>query len=220
MKELAFDSENGFLIDGGPYLYGGAASPAGLDYPVETIYFQESASGILIWRKVGANPTDWRRLSAQDIPFTTVSGISATDTQGAVVAHGSRHQVGGSDPTNLVYQHAEATGDTTTTSTAFTQLADMSITPSAGTYLVFFSTTASNGTNNAIVYARVTINGTTIAGSEVSARRANQLVGSTLAICGYPVTVNGAEPIQIYWRVTAGTGTAHDARSLSILRVS
>lgn len=220
MKELAFDSENGFVISDGPYLYGGASSPVGLDYPTDTIYFQTTASGVLIWRKFGAGVNDWRRLSAQDIPFSPVTGITATDTQAAIEVHGSRHSVDGVDPTVLVTTTAQTTGATTTTSTEFTQLSDMTITPAAGNYLVFFSTTATNGTNNAIVYARVTIAGTTQAGSEVSTRRGSQIVGATLSINGYPVTVNGAQAIQIFWRVTAGTGTAHDARHLTILRVS
>lgn len=65
----ALEAEQGFLVENGPFYTGGTASPVGLDLPTGTFYLQTTGSGVLIFRKFGVNATDWRQLSAQDIPF-------------------------------------------------------------------------------------------------------------------------------------------------------
>lgn len=82
--DRAYELNNGIVItEDGAYLTSGSSSPVGLDLPVRTIYLQESASGILIWKKFGTGVNDWRQLSAQDIPFlpSLAENETATDLQ-------------------------------------------------------------------------------------------------------------------------------------------
>lgn len=80
----AFSVENGVIVDepnGGPFFTGGTASPVGLDLPTQTIYVRPTANGPEIWRKFGAGTSDWRQLSAQDIPaINTLMQQSNTQT--------------------------------------------------------------------------------------------------------------------------------------------
>lgn len=97
----ALDAQNGLRVtdDGteGPFITGAPTSPVGLALPVDTIYFQNTASGILIWKKFGAGVNDWRQISAQDIPFVPVTNIVATNTQAAIETHVGRHNPNGPD---------------------------------------------------------------------------------------------------------------------------
>lgn len=52
-----FDN-NGDVVEG-PIFTGGPDKPVGLDLPVNTCYTQTTSTGILTWRKFGANTTDW-----------------------------------------------------------------------------------------------------------------------------------------------------------------
>lgn len=61
--------QNSGNVTEGPFITGDVSSPVGLDLPVNTIYFQNTSNGILIWRKFDTGVNDWRQLSAQDIPF-------------------------------------------------------------------------------------------------------------------------------------------------------
>lgn len=63
----AYEVENGFLVEDGPFYTGGAISPVGLDAPTNTVYTQHDATGITFWKKYGALTTEWRPYSAQDI---------------------------------------------------------------------------------------------------------------------------------------------------------
>ena len=81
----AYEAENGFLVENGPFYTGGSSSPVGLDLPTKTLYLQTTASGILLWRKFNTGVNDWRQLSAQDIPFDkTGLKFNATDIRSAL----------------------------------------------------------------------------------------------------------------------------------------
>lgn len=55
----AFESENGFLVEDGPYYTGGTTSPFGLDLPIETYYLEETDKGLFVWNKFGTGVNDW-----------------------------------------------------------------------------------------------------------------------------------------------------------------
>ena len=71
--DKALEAEQGFLVESGPFYTGGTASPVGLDLPTGTLYLQDTASGVLLFRKFGAGVNDWRQLAAQDIPYDVSS---------------------------------------------------------------------------------------------------------------------------------------------------
>lgn len=97
----ALETQNGLRVTDegieGPFITGGPTSPVGLNLIVDTIYFQNTVSGVLIWKKFGAGVNDWRQISAQDIPFVPVTNIVATNTQGAIESHVGRHNPNGPD---------------------------------------------------------------------------------------------------------------------------
>lgn len=91
--DRAFEIDNGVIIndpdtgDTSPFITGGPASPVGLDLPIDTLYLQKSGTKPLLWQKFGAGTSDWRQLSAVDIPFDptgTDIDASATDVQAAI----------------------------------------------------------------------------------------------------------------------------------------
>lgn len=110
----------------------------------------------------------------------------------------------------------------TTTSTTDVVLTGMTITPISGTYLVMFSTwlTASAASN--VHTMSIYVNGVQNAGSiraaipfsSASLAATQDIPLSTNAI----VTVNGSQAIDIRWRTSAGTATAHNG-TLDILKV-
>lgn len=92
----AHEVEQGILVENGPFYTGGTTSPVGLDLPTGTFYLQTTAGGALIWRKYGANATDWRELSAQDVPFDVstltaaspdLTGLTQSQEVGAALAN-------------------------------------------------------------------------------------------------------------------------------------
>jgi len=125
---------------------------------------------------------------------------------------------GSGDPTSDI---AEANGDITTTSGTDILATGMTLTPAAGNYLVWFSSTFSNSSNNSENFGSIWAGGAQVAESEREWKRgAGQ--GNTYSgfSCMAKVTVNGAEAIEGRWRVNGGTGTMHNGRQLMILKVA
>jgi hypothetical protein len=94
----------------------------------------------------------------------------------------------------------------------------MTLTPVAGTYLVWFAGSINNNTNNTGMNVSIYAGGTQVAASEqayLSARVSQDIPFSAIAM----VTVNGAEAIEGRWRVDSNTGTMHQ-RTLMILQVA
>lgn len=84
--------ENAGTFSEGPFLTGGTISPVGLNLPEKTIYLQNTAAGIIIWRKFGNGVNDWRQLSAQDIPFVpTTTDLTSFNSQAAIEELANRH---------------------------------------------------------------------------------------------------------------------------------
>lgn len=113
---------------------------------------------------------------------------------------------------------AEASGDITTTSTSDVLATSMTLTPAAGTYQVWFTTSVDNGSNNTRVFASIYAGGVQTAASERQFARATQAITGVLATSA-KVTVNGSQAIEALWRVSAGTGTMHQ-RTLVIMKVT
>jgi len=53
----------------GPFFTGGPTSPVGLDLPIETMYVQNDAAGVVLWEKFGSGVTDWKIYPATKIGF-------------------------------------------------------------------------------------------------------------------------------------------------------
>lgn len=113
---------------------------------------------------------------------------------------------------------ATATADDTTTSLVDVVAAGMTLTPPAGTYLVWFSgSTEKDDQSNA--YESIYFNNIKVDSSEV--RSGFNLGGVTpipfTSIA--KVTVDGTQTIEGRWRVDGGTGTMHQ-RNLTALQVA
>lgn len=121
------------------------------------------------------------------------------------------------NPTS-VYGEAAATSTTTTTSASDTLMAGMSVTPPAGTYLVWFTGDVTASVNSSTMTMSVYAGGVQAATSErpVSCSSAAQRYNFN---CTAVVTVDGLQAIGGYWRRTAGTVT-NTRRSLMYLKVA
>src|SRR5690606_21764329 len=99
------------------------------------------------------------------------------------------------------------------------------LTPAAGIYLAIFSTSLDNSSNNANVIVSLYVGGSQIAHTERQATPQIQggitpslnisIPVSTQGI----VTVNGSQAVEVRWRRTAGTATAHE-RTLTLIKLS
>lgn len=118
---------------------------------------------------------------------------------------------------------ASATADTTTTSTTDVLMNSMTITPVSGTYLVYFSTTVDHSNQSIAVVVSLYSGGVQKADSvRGPVPRFNGVGANSLTPCvsiNGKVTVNGSQAIEIRWKTSAGTATAHQ-RTLNIERLS
>lgn len=117
-----------------------------------------------------------------------------------------------------------ATATTTTTSATDVLMNAMTITPAAGTYLVFFGTSLESSANDADVFISIYSGGSQVSGSErgsvpnVSASFGDP-AGSRDAVQTHAiVTVNGSQAIEGRWRRSSGTASAF-SRNMSIIRI-
>lgn len=63
-----FEAQSGFrVLDGvteGPIYTGGPVSPVGLDFPIGTLYVENSSTGPMLWKKYGSGVNDWTKTIA------------------------------------------------------------------------------------------------------------------------------------------------------------
>lgn len=113
---------------------------------------------------------------------------------------------------------ATATATTTTTSTTFVLVAGMTITPAAGTYAVFFSTSLSSDLKDVTASVSIYAGGILRAASErdhfLSTITNKREIGTQSR-----VTVDGAQAIEARYKTTGGTLSAHQ-RNLMIIKVT
>lgn len=109
-----------------------------------------------------------------------------------------------------------ATDATQTTSATDVALADMTVTPPRGRYLVSFNCMASNTNNGTTTTYTIYVGGSAVAQTERRYRRSG---GAAAAVSSQLLTtVNGAQAIAVFWRRSANTSTTTE-RSLIVERV-
>jgi hypothetical protein len=114
---------------------------------------------------------------------------------------------------------ASATADDTTTSPTDVLMADMTVTPGAGDYMVWFSTSVEDSAANGVVGVSLYINGVQVARTERTYQNAQH--GPTTTPLAFQTAVTGvldAQAVEVRWRTDSGTATAHQ-RTLTVLRV-
>ena len=101
----------------------------------------------------------------------------------------------------------------------------MTITPTAGTYLVLFKSTLFGANDDASITPSIYAGGTLQTGSEspvvanVSGGLSNPNTTTANATCFAVVVVNGSQAIEGRWRRSAGTASA-SFRHLKIVRIA
>lgn len=152
--------------------------------------------------------------AAVSTPFDNGSNsYSATDTQ-AAIEETNKH---------LIAAEISDTANATTTSSTPALLTSMTVTPAAGTYLVWFSAAASmNNFNGQITYAFYVGGSLKTDSVRIIQPFDGGTLGGTTARGAMPlnglITVNGSQAIEIRWNVNAGTGICAQ-RTLNTLRV-
>jgi len=118
-------------------------------------------------------------------------------------------------------QTATANADTSTTSTTYTVIDSMTITPGAGTYLVMFSSSANIATANATANYAIFNNGTVVQNTERSlSTGGGQTTGLHEALHSQSVeTVTAGQAIDVRYLTDTGTFTVHE-RSLILIQLS
>ena len=119
--------------------------------------------------------------------------------------------------TSLTNNVVTAAGTITTTSTSDVAVTSMTLTPAAGTYLVFFTSDLSLSVAGGTVYTSVYFNGTQQTNSMqtyVNASTGNRFSCNNQA----KVVADGTHAITIDWKVSSGTATMGN-RSMILLRV-
>jgi hypothetical protein len=116
---------------------------------------------------------------------------------------------------------AEATSTITTTSSTDVVATGMTLTPAAGTYLVWFSSVVKPGNTDEQAPASIYVDGVQVAASERPVGRGGSpTFASQYGFCASArVTVNGTQAIEGRWRSTAGTATMFH-RTLKILKAA
>lgn len=105
---------------------------------------------------------------------------------------------------NLLSTHSMAVlGDVTTTSTTYVDLLSTTLAISGGLYLVTFSASGSNATNNTNVRFQLVIDGVVQRGTKF---RKDGGTGGTAALCRRVALAAGTRTFKIQWSVSAGTG--------------
>jgi hypothetical protein len=166
----------------------------------------------------------------------TAANIDLTDGDSAAVSAANHGRIRYNETTDKI-EKSENTGayapinapdativedatTTTTTSATDAQMANMTATPVAGTYLVHFQGSVDHNTNNAITWVSIYAAGTQAAASEREAKRGASQGDVTLPFaCMAIVTVNGAQAIQGMWRTDNATATCYE-HQLMYMRVA
>lgn len=104
---------------------------------------------------------------------------------------------------------ASSTVVATTGSTSYVVATGMTITPGAGDYLVFFTSSIANSNNGRTVFVSLFRNGTHIPSSEVRFVTASPNAASPVATSAYIAGMLAGEVIDVRWKVSGSTGTIY-----------
>lgn len=165
--------------------------------------------------------TDWSITDDNEEFFTalvdTPSSFSSASLQGVRVNTGE---------TALEFfdvfdtQQATATGSSTESSATFQIVSGMTITPGAGSYLVWFSGSWENDTTNRNIFLAIFANGVEVAVSEVRMDVKNADTPLPVSTHALITGLSDSQDIDIRWSANGtGTRTMHE-RTLTILKVS
>lgn len=107
-------------------------------------------------------------------------------------------------------QYVNVSGTTTTTSTTDVLVTGVTITPDAGMYEIFFTSTMGGSASANVVTASIYVGGVQISGS---LRSTTVTAGTSLRAGFYCIgqaTVDGTMAVEGRWNTSAGTGTMAD----------
>jgi len=156
------------------------------------------------------------------MPDVGTAGTYGSATQVPVVTTDAQGRVSGvtlaTVSPSITQQEISATSNTTTTSSSYVLLSGMTVTPAAGTYLCFFSTTL-HTSNLTVISAYFTfyLDGTQVTHTE---RRIDTYASYDIPVATQGImTVDGSQAIEVRWRRTGGTNTAYQ-RTLNIIKVA
>lgn len=127
------------------------------------------------------------------------------------------------DPTQypgLVYVEAQATSDTTTSSSTYSLLSGMTLTPLAGTYIAIFSCSSSASVllGAPTVNFALFINGTKVERAERSSSSGRNSDFGTPTF-NTLITVNGTDVVEVRWNTSSGTANCLEC-TLTLLKVA
>lgn len=117
------------------------------------------------------------------------------------------------------YTQVTSVTSATSTSTTNVLMTGMSITPVAGQYTVFFSTTLKHSNNGQTIWLSIYAGGVQEVYSEHSIQSPRWVNAGYSGYTQAIVTVDGTQAIELRWRTSSGTATALN-RSIMIVRVS
>lgn len=118
----------------------------------------------------------------------------------------------------IPYNEVNAAGSISTVSITDVVVTSMTITPGAGTYLVFFNSDVTNGNANRTQFVSIYVNGVQAVNSEQ--QNFNTFGNQRMSIAVQSLaTVAAAQAIDIRWRVSANTGSMGN-RSLILIKVA
>lgn len=115
------------------------------------------------------------------------------------------------------------TGTTTSTATSYTLISGLTVTPTAGTYLVSLSGSIWSSVKARVMYLAIFVGGVEVTGSErqYSPGESSQPTPFALPLA-IAVTVDGAQAVEARWYITSGNPTATmsiNNRNLTLFKV-
>lgn len=122
------------------------------------------------------------------------------------------------NPALATPQVVGSAGTTTFSGVSDTLVAGMTITPVAGTYLVFFTGSVSNVANVTTIFTSIYSGGVQAPFSQRQWQRGNTFVAGAFC-CMAVVVVNGVQAIEGRWRTNAGTASMY-TRNLTLVRIA
>lgn len=121
----------------------------------------------------------------------------------------------------LAPTEASATATTTTTGATDGLLAGVTLTPGAGNYLVWFSTSVDHDSSNESIWVSLYVNGVQVPDTERFFKRGGAAAdtGGPLSFNKYITGVGVGQAVEVRWRTTAATASAYQ-RTLNLLKVA
>ena len=116
---------------------------------------------------------------------------------------------------DILATEVDSDATTTTTSTSDVLMSGMTVTPEAGTYLVFFTGSIQHS-SGAVTTISIYAGGSYVMRRTVNSSNATNRMGFS---CVAKVTVNGSQAIEGKWKTASGTATAYE-RGLHTLKVT